>query len=83
MNVLKQKLEVLKEGTDDVMELLGEDSMDLIRGGAECQMDYSANYCGCGYVGPAIPSKPPTTVAPVTPTTPTPEGSTVAPASFI
>ncbi len=55
MDTLKKKLELLREGTDDTLNLLGDDAMDLISGGTiGCKKEYTLAddgtiHCGCGY----------------------------------
>lgn len=60
MNILKKKLEVLKEGADDTLDLLGNDEMDMILGGATCKKGYYPTKCTCGYEGGDFPTPSPT-----------------------
>lgn len=55
MSIEKKSLEILKAGLDDTLNLIDEEAMDFIEGGA-CIMNYCASsYCGVGFVPDPTP----------------------------
>lgn len=46
MTINKKTLEVLKAGLDSTMNLMDEEAMDLIAGGAECFIHTCGTHCG-------------------------------------
>ncbi|WP_185116842.1 hypothetical protein [Dysgonomonas massiliensis] len=52
-----KKLEVLQDGNADDLDLLSDEAMNRLKGGTSCKKGYSADFCECGYSGPAMPDE--------------------------
>ncbi len=54
MKDFEEKMQVLREGQSDEMNLLEDAAMDSVMGGVKCKKGYDKHYCACGYEGPGL-----------------------------